>query len=57
MRKKYISPMTKEYTIQPTLLTGGSILRNGNNAEVEVNTSEDYDGVFGSRGGAWDDDE
>jgi hypothetical protein len=57
MKKKYISPITEEHVIQTSPLLGGSIVTEGDYASVEVDTSDDYDGVFGSRGGFFDDED
>lgn len=57
MKKIYNSPTTDVIAIHTTALLNGSILRDGNNASVQTEPSEEYGGVFNGREYDFDEDE
>ena len=57
MKKIYNSPTIDVIAIHTTALLNGSILRDGNNASVQTNPYDEYDGVFNGREYDFDEDE
>lgn len=57
MKKIYNSPTIDVIAINTKALLYGSITRDGNNASVQTEPSEEYGGVFNSREYDFDEDE
>ena len=57
MKKIYNSPTIVVIAISTTALLNGSITRNGNNASVQTESSEEYGGEFCGREYDFDEDE